>query len=388
MGGANSSLKKAEHNLLHAGLSWHAQWRKQHETKKRESDVRIETRDIDIGDGMHIHTVEYFSANHVDEKQPPLVCMHGFATGIGIYYAALPSLAERWGGRVIAIDTLGCGLSSRPRWKLGHGTACKVEDAEDFFLDGLEKWRDAMKLDTMVLMGHSLGGYLSVAYADRYPDHVNRLVLVSAVGTPEPPARLVEAQDNAPFPFNLVLGMWSSGWSPFTVAKAGFANMMLGAYVKARFSDASWVDKPLLKQYFVDNWTGENNSAGAYAHATLLRPGGQGELAYARTPMGPRRIPGLAVARISAIYGDHDWMDWRHMAQVRRSIEDGGKAAPAIEILHVADAGHNVQVDNPLGFVDAVVATGKGGRGADGQLFGRQYHKEDRQWLQVASPRI
>jgi len=34
---------------------------------------------------------------------------------------------------------------------------------------------------------------------------------------------------------------------------------------------------------------------------------GMGEVAYARTPMG-MRIPNLAVARISAIYGKCDWM--------------------------------------------------------------------------------
>jgi hypothetical protein len=46
------------------------------------------------------------------------------------------------------------------------------------------------------------------------------------------------------------------------------------------------------------------------AHSTLLMPGvrwltGMGEVAYARTPMG-MRIPNLAVARISAIYGKCD----------------------------------------------------------------------------------
>ncbi len=35
---------------------------------------------------------------------------------------------------------------------------------------------------------------------------------------------------------------------------------------------------------------------------------GMGEVAYARTPMG-MRIPNLAVARISAIYGKCDWMN-------------------------------------------------------------------------------
>ena len=41
---------------------------------------------------------------------------------------------------------------------------------------------------------------------------------------------------------------------------------------------------------------------------------GVGEVAYARMPMGSTRIPNLAVVRISAIYGECDWMsnqcDW------------------------------------------------------------------------------
>jgi hypothetical protein len=59
-------------------------------------------------------------------------------SGIGMSFAILPILAERWPGPVYAIDqkgtntlfpasikdiTLlqGCGLSSRPEWKLGFG---------------------------------------------------------------------------------------------------------------------------------------------------------------------------------------------------------------------------------------------------------------------------
>ena len=375
-----SALERAETQLLRVGDQWYADWQSSCKPAAQGPNERgpaVKVTNVDIGDGLHIRMAESTRvASGADDT--PLVCMHGFGTGLGIYYAALPALAERWRGKVYAIDTLGCGLSSRPRWTLGHGKNCRVDDAEAYFISGLEQWREAMKLDRMVLMGHSLGGYLAVAYAEKYPSRVERLVLVSAVGTPAPPPELAEAQRTAAWPIRAVLSAWESGWSPFTVAKLGVGDALMGRYVSRRFSDASWVKKPELQAYLASSWVGANNSAGGYAHATLLRPGGVGELAYARTPMGPSRIPSLAVPRIAAIYGDRDWMDWRNMAKVREAIEarrqnEGSKGGPQIEIMHVADASHNVQVDNPLGFVDAVLAACDHGRGSDGKVFGAKY---------------
>lgn len=36
----------------------------------------------------------------------------------------------------------------------------------------------------MVLCGHSLGGYLSVCYAEKYPQRIDKLVLASPVREP------------------------------------------------------------------------------------------------------------------------------------------------------------------------------------------------------------
>jgi pimeloyl-ACP methyl ester carboxylesterase len=70
------------------------------------------------------------------------------------------------------IDMLGWGLSSRPKFDL---TDDSVETAEEFFVESLEAWRAENKIDMMVLVGHSIGGYLSVAYCERYPQNVERL---------------------------------------------------------------------------------------------------------------------------------------------------------------------------------------------------------------------
>ena len=56
------------------------------------------------------------------------------------------------------------------------------KDAEDFFLSSLQRWREAMGMEKMVLVGHSLGGYLAASYALQYPQHVQHLVLVCPAG--------------------------------------------------------------------------------------------------------------------------------------------------------------------------------------------------------------
>lgn len=45
----------------------------------------------------------------------------------------------------------------------------------------MDRWRLANKIEKMVLCGHSLGGYLSVCYAEKYPQRIDKLVLASPV---------------------------------------------------------------------------------------------------------------------------------------------------------------------------------------------------------------
>ena len=96
------------------------------------------------------------------------------------------------GRRTFFLDWLGMGLSSRPDPQLLHSPAtaavpARVARAEHFFLSSLESWREATGIDRMVLVGHSLGGYLASAYAVRYPHRVSGLIMVSPAGVPHGP---------------------------------------------------------------------------------------------------------------------------------------------------------------------------------------------------------
>ncbi|KAI9027287.1 Alpha/Beta hydrolase protein [Phycomyces nitens] len=81
------------------------------------------------------------------------------------------------------------GRSSRPKWgfsrKSNETWDDIVERVEDHFVETLEEWREKVGLEKMTLMGHSLGGYLSTCYALKYPQRVEKLILVSPVGIPD-----------------------------------------------------------------------------------------------------------------------------------------------------------------------------------------------------------
>lgn len=126
--------------------------------------------------------------SRTSEAPPTTVILHGYGAGLGFFSLNLEALSQ-WSSRrglpVYMLDWLGMGRSSRPAFKVTAkltDTRERVTQAESFFLDSLEEWREKMNINKMTLVGHSLGAYLVTAYALKYPQHVSRLVLLSPAG--------------------------------------------------------------------------------------------------------------------------------------------------------------------------------------------------------------
>jgi pimeloyl-ACP methyl ester carboxylesterase len=102
---------------------------------------------------------------------PPAILVHGLAASLHDWDMLLPELAAQ-GYAAYAADLLGHGQSAKPR-KLSQYTS-------DTIFAHLHEWIDSLKLgEPAILIGHSLGGYLSLQYALRYPERVRALVLVN-----------------------------------------------------------------------------------------------------------------------------------------------------------------------------------------------------------------
>lgn len=100
----------------------------------------------------------------------PVILIHGLAASLYDWELLMPELASA-GYHSYALDLLGHGDSPKPdersykmKWVIRH----------------LERWIDSLHLsEPPVIIGHSLGGYLTLRYALRHPNRARALVLVN-----------------------------------------------------------------------------------------------------------------------------------------------------------------------------------------------------------------
>ena len=86
--------------------------------------------------------------------------IHGYGLCGSGYYSMIKHLKRYF--RVTSIDLLGMGCSGRPNFELKTAQQCI-----DYFILSIEAWVQATKYneEPFYILGHSLGGYLSVLYS-------------------------------------------------------------------------------------------------------------------------------------------------------------------------------------------------------------------------------
>jgi pimeloyl-ACP methyl ester carboxylesterase len=142
--------------------------------RKVEAAIPPPGQFMDI-DGQRIHYVDI-------GQGPAIVMIHGLGGNLMNYsYALADRLAKDH--RVILIDRPGSGRSTRPK---GAPANLAAQAAT------LAKLIRALKLDRPVLVGHSLGGALSLAISFDHPDCAGALALL---------APLTQARDTVPAVF-------------------------------------------------------------------------------------------------------------------------------------------------------------------------------------------
>lgn len=133
--------------------------------------MRLKRRRLDFPGGpagyLDLGPVE---AAEAGADSPPVVLVHGFAGDALTWQFVLPHLAHR--RRVIAIDLPGHGGST--------------QDVGDGNLEGLAAWLwralDALELNRVCLIGHSMGGKIALSAALAEPERTAALGLLAPAG--------------------------------------------------------------------------------------------------------------------------------------------------------------------------------------------------------------
>jgi pimeloyl-ACP methyl ester carboxylesterase len=115
---------------------------------------------------LHGHRVFYRGAG----SGPVIVLVHGITSTSATWANVLPYLAERF--TVIAPDLLGHGESAKPRGDYSLGA----------YASGIRDLLMALGHERATFVGHSLGGGIAMQLAYQFPEHCERLVLVSSGG--------------------------------------------------------------------------------------------------------------------------------------------------------------------------------------------------------------
>uniref|UniRef100_H3CLV8 1-acylglycerol-3-phosphate O-acyltransferase ABHD5 n=1 Tax=Tetraodon nigroviridis TaxID=99883 RepID=H3CLV8_TETNG len=283
---------------------------------------------VSISNGNQLWTLKF----NREAGRTPLVLLHGFGGGVGLWAQNLDVLSQR--RPVYALDLLGFGRSSRPDF------STDAREAEQQFVESIEQWRDKVGLESMILLGHNLGGYLAVSYCIKYPRRVKLIVLVEPWGVPERPDT---AEEDRPIPVWIkALGAMFSPFNPL----AGLR--LLGPLGTG--PTLIQVLRPDFKKKFSSMFS-DNTVPDYIYHLNVQSPSGETAFrnmtpyGWAKRPMIHRMDQLQPHIPIAIIYGSRSSVDSNSGAAIRELKPGGG-----VELVTIRGAGHYVYADQPDDF--------------------------------------
>jgi len=316
-----------------------------------------------------------------NESESPLVILHGYMNGALYFYRNLLGLSNHsFAGQVYALDMLGWGLSSRPVFETTSTTTRNptgdakdsddtgTYDAEQVYVESLEAWRKEHNIQKMTLGGHSMGGYMATAYAEKYPENVDRLILISPAGVPDDKDIDVKGRmKDASLQFRFMVGAASKLFNIGVTPAAFLRNLpesrgrkMVSRYIEGRLPAITCPDeRKHLGEYLYTN--AALPASGEDVLNKILKP-----TTFAHKPT-LHRIPELKVKHVSFIYGQNDWMDPQsggiETLKKCQEMKKAGRETPDIHVYGVRDAGHLLMLENWQEFNSAMIlAAGRGKR--------------------------
>lgn len=117
-----------------------------------------------MGDGVEIQFAVW------ERMAETILCVHGISANCRCWDTMAKALAPRY--RIIAMDLRGRGLSEKP--PAGYSIAYHCQDIRVLL--------ENLGVERAIIIGHSLGALIAIAFGAQYPEKVESLILVDGAG--------------------------------------------------------------------------------------------------------------------------------------------------------------------------------------------------------------
>ena len=102
-------------------------------------------------------------------KGKPVFLVHGFGTSKEFWIGQIQELAKRY--QIIYFDLRGAGKSDRPNHLY----------TMEMYVEDLRGLMDILNIKKAHLVGHSFGGMISMNFCLKYPDYIDKLILMATL---------------------------------------------------------------------------------------------------------------------------------------------------------------------------------------------------------------
>jgi pimeloyl-ACP methyl ester carboxylesterase len=175
----------------------------------REVDWRQQLHEVEIN-GARVNYVDIGSG----DSGPPVVFVHGLGGAWQNWLENLPRVAQE--RRALALDLPGFGQSELPRNDITIPSLGRT----------VNQFCDKLGLDEVVLVGNSMGGFVTAETAIQYPSRVERLGLVAAAGISI--TNLYRRPAQTWGRVAAVLGTYGAANTNAAISRPGFRQLALG----------------------------------------------------------------------------------------------------------------------------------------------------------------
>ena len=239
----------------------------------------------------------------------PVLLLHAFPLHRGMWHDVRAELGD--GVRLITPDLPGFGESPA----VDSGGAADDAPSLDVYVEAVAALLDAIRVDTAVVGGLSMGGYVALAFARRYPERLRGLVLADTKAAADAPA----AADNR----RRIAALLRAEDAPRVLVEESLPNLV-GATTKAERFDVTARVRGMVQQVAP--------AAAAWAQLAMA----------ARTDTFDV-LRGIAVP-VAVLVGDEDTVTTPADAAAMHA------AAAGSTLTVIASAGHLSAIERPAAF--------------------------------------